>query len=73
MKKVMTENFENQNYTSRDGYVLQREFDTETPNGNKMNGRWVLRDTDSNIVDFDAYRNNISERNNLELRDSILI
>jgi hypothetical protein len=49
------------------GWTMKREYETHTPNGNKMNGRWVLRDENDAIVDFDTYSNDIADRNNLAL------
>jgi hypothetical protein len=49
------------------GWTMKREYDTLTPNNNKMNGRWVLRDENDNVFDFDSYSNDIAERNNLKL------
>jgi hypothetical protein len=48
-------------YESADGFVMQRE-EGETPNGNKIFGRWVLRDPNGNWVDFDQYRHDLAER-----------
>ena len=45
---------------------MRREWDTLTPNENKMNGRWVLR-INGELTDFDRYRNDIAERNGFEL------
>ncbi len=49
-------------------FKMQRETG-ETPNGNKMNNKWVLRDNDK-LIDFDTYRNDIAERNNIVLKDT---
>lgn len=49
------------------GHVIAREYHTETPNGNPMNGRWVLRDADGTLIDFDKYRSDLAERNNIQL------
>ena len=53
-------------YASDDGWVMRREAG-KTPNGNEMDGRWVLRDPVGNFVDFDQYRKDLAERNNLDL------
>lgn len=53
-------------YQSTDGYVLQRE-DGKTPDGNPMNGKWVYRDSQGQLIDFDMYRNDLAERNNIKL------
>jgi len=54
-------------YYGTDHSVLAREYETRTPNGNKMNGRWVLRNAQGAMIDFDQYSNDIAERNNLKL------
>lgn len=51
---------------SGEGYIMKREYG-ESPSGGLFRGRWVLRDNNNNIIDFDPYRNNIAERNNIEL------
>lgn len=48
------------------GLVMAREYG-KTPNGNNMNGRWVLRDANAAMVDFDQYSNDLAERNNLQI------
>ncbi len=53
-------------YYDDSGYLaMQREYG-KTPNGNNMNGRWVLRH-DGDMLDFDQYRHDLAERNNIEL------
>ena len=54
-------------YASTDGLALAREHDTLTPNGNLMNGRWVLRSANGDLLDFDRYLNDIVDRQNLRL------
>lgn len=53
-------------YESADGYILLREYESLTPNGNKMNGRWALRSPSAGLMDFDSSRNDIAERNNIK-------
>lgn len=55
-------------YRLPNGEELQRETASLTPNGNKMNGRWVLRNKEGDLIDFDQYRNDLAERNNFEIR-----
>jgi len=47
-------------------YVMRRENGL-TPNGNPLNGRWVLRDAGGAFLDFDRYSNDLAERHNLRL------
>ncbi len=53
-------------YESHDGYMMQREYGM-TPNGNQLNGRWVLRDSAGKMLDFDRYQNDLAEHYNLRL------
>ena len=55
---------DNLKYEFDNGSTLQRE-NGKTPNGNKMGGKWVLRDNTGALVDFDTYRNDVAERNGL--------
>jgi len=47
------------------GFTAKRECGL-TPNGNPMAGRWVLRDAAGSFVDFDQYRTDLFERNQLK-------
>lgn len=47
------------------GHTVQREYG-QTPHGNPMNGRWVLR-RDGEMIDFDKYFNDLTERNDLKI------
>lgn len=53
-------------YEGEGGLRMEREHGL-TPNGNPMGGRWVLRDKDGKLVDFDQYRNDLAERNDLDI------
>lgn len=48
------------------GYTLKREYG-KTPNGNDLNGRWVLRNPHGVFIDFDQYRNDLIERHKLAI------
>lgn len=61
---VMVE-VEEETFTSGSGYSARREHGL-TPNGNPVNGRWVLRDAKGAWVDFDKYRHDLWERNGLK-------
>ncbi len=52
-------------YATQDGWLMRREYG-ETPNGNLVAGRWVLRNERGEWVDFDQYRSDLAERNGLE-------
>lgn len=55
-------------YISTDAKVVVRRELGKTPNGNHVNGRWVLR-VNEVFSDVDQYRNDLAERHNLELKD----
>ena len=54
-------------YTSACGMTMRVEPDTLTPNGNPMGQRWVLRSNPDAYIDFDQYRHDLAERNNVVL------
>lgn len=56
-----------ENFSFSNGFTMKREKDTLTPNGIKMNLRWVLRNAQGEMVDFGQYRYDIAERNNIDL------
>jgi hypothetical protein len=62
---------DNRRYESDDGHVLAREYAGETPNGNKLNGVWVLRDPAGAFLDHSMYRIDIAERHGFELSDGV--
>ena len=64
--KLHVSEFDNSEYISYDGYCMRREYG-DTPNGNPMNGRWVFRGKQGQLIDFDQYRHDLAERNNIEL------
>lgn len=68
-RKILVETILDSKYESIDGEGLKiaREYG-KTPNGNDLNGQWVLRDVQGNMVDFDGFRNDLAERHNLDLR-----
>ncbi len=49
------------------GYCMKREIETLTPGGNKMAGRWVLRDSNGEFLDYHQYSNDLAERHDLDL------
>lgn len=67
MSKLKTVANNDDIYSFEDGSSMQREVDTLTPNGCKMNGRWVYRDASKNMLGFDQYCNDLAERFSLEL------
>lgn len=50
-------------FEAPDGTQMLRESNTQTPNGNPIAGRWVLRDLTGTMLDFDRYRHDLLERN----------
>jgi hypothetical protein len=59
--------FNNDKYCSDNGEQISREYG-KTPNGNPLNGRWVLRSKTGVWIDFDKYVNDLAERHNINLR-----
>jgi hypothetical protein len=51
-------------FLASDGRVMKRE-NGETPNGNPLGGRWVLRSPQGEFIDFDQYLHDLAERNDL--------
>jgi hypothetical protein len=54
-------------YRSSDGWTMTRELG-ETPNGNPIARRWVLRDETGKFLDVDQYRHDLSDRFGVELQ-----
>jgi hypothetical protein len=54
------------NYESNNGHTLKREYGL-SPNGNSLNGKWVLRNPDGSIKDFNQYLNDLIEHYNIKL------
>lgn len=54
-------------YEFEDGKTMKREYDGPTPNGNRFAGRWVLRESDGELIDFSPYRNDLAEAHDLNL------
>lgn len=54
-----------------DGMTMARE-QGKTPNGNEMNDKWVLRDSSGTMVDFDQYRSDLAERNDIWLESNLV-
>lgn len=57
---------DDEKYASKEGWILQREHG-ETPNGNDLNGQWVLRSPEGEMIDFNRYRNDMAGLHNFEL------
>ena len=53
-------------YSSKDGFVMKREYGT-LRNGNDIGGRWVLRDSQGEMLAVDQYRHDLADRFNLNL------
>ena len=62
---IMIEVVDNELLMASDGRQLMREYNTKTPNGNPIGGRWVLRDVNGIFIDFDQYSHDLMERNDL--------
>lgn len=64
--RVMKQIESNQSYCSDDGWSLNRE-QGETPNGEPIDGRWVLRNPLGEFLDVDQYRHDMAARHKLKL------
>ena len=51
---------------SKDGIAMGREYHGETPNGNAIGGRWVIRQHGI-FIDVDQFRTDLAERHNFKL------
>ena len=47
-------------------YSLKRE-EGKTPNGNELDGKWVLRNNMGEFIDYSQYRNDLASQYKLEL------
>ena len=56
-------------YQGENGTTLKREYG-KTPNGNPLNGRWVLRNSNGKWIDFDQYRNDLACNYRLNLLEN---
>jgi hypothetical protein len=54
-------------YEFEDCSTMQREPDGLTVTGDRYDGYWVLRDEYGFVIDYDHYRNDLAERNELDL------
>lgn len=64
MKGVLYEVATEYRYASKDGSVTMKRENGMSPNGNSLNGWWVLR-VNGEFVDFDQYRADLVERNDM--------
>lgn len=53
-------------HESSDGHVIMAREYGQTPNGNPMAGRWVLR-KNGVLLDFDVFSNDLAERHHLNI------
>ena len=53
-------------YKLTDKHTMQREYG-KSPNGNDLRGKWVLRDNEGRPIDFDTYRHDLIDRNDLRV------
>jgi hypothetical protein len=67
IKLYLNEKATNEHYISKDKEFVIRRENGKTPNGNLLNNKWVLRNKDGKFIDFDQYRNDLAERNNMKL------
>lgn len=60
------EDVEKQGFRFSNGWKMARE-QGETPNGNPIDDRWVLRNENGDWIDCDRYRADLAERHGLKL------
>ena len=60
-KTDMYYDLDDKSYKSENGFIIKREFG-ETPNGNKLDGQWVLRSSSGQFIDFKKYRHDLAEK-----------
>lgn len=56
-------------YKFANGFKIRRE-EGKTPNGNPINGRWVLRDQKDKFIDVDQYRHDLASRHKINLEEA---
>ena len=71
MNKIILNKVSSKEYKSSSGITLKREYSGSTPNGNKLDGQWVLRDCTEEFITFGTYREDIAEHYNLTLIDNV--
>lgn len=64
MKKHMVERIQDL-YVGIDNDLSARREHGKTPQGNELNGRWVLRDSEGNWIDHDQYRSDLFSRHGI--------
>ena len=67
--RIVLEKVDKEKYQG-EKHSIQREWDIKTPNGNDMNGRWVLRNQYGIIIDFDQYINDLTDRHNMDIHSA---
>ena len=53
-------------YISDEGETIQRKTDGMTPNRNEFWGQWAYYNVDGELVDWNQYRHDLFERNNID-------
>jgi hypothetical protein len=51
-----------------ENYVMQREFEGESPNGDSFRRFWVLRKKNGEYVGYDQYRYDLATRYGLKIK-----
>lgn len=54
-------------FSNSDQFLLEQEFNSESPMGEPFSGHWVLRDWDGQIVDYDLFLDEVVRRNEIEV------
>lgn len=61
MNKNIIDNALKETYQFDNGFSMKREYDGFTKNGNKFNGRWVMRNEKGEVVAYGFNRNDLCE------------
>ena len=51
-----------------ENYVMQREFEGKSPNGNNFGGFWVLRKKNGEYIGYGQYRYDLAPRHGLDIK-----
>ena len=66
-RRILLIEVKREEYVSEQGHRSVREYGL-TPNGNPINGYWVLRDRSGTFIDYDKYRSDLWSRNGFDDR-----
>ena len=68
MFKNIINNVLKETYQFDNGFSMKREYDRFTKNGNKFNGRWVMRNEKDEVVAYGFNRNDVCEEVDVSIK-----